>query len=51
VTSNAEIQTLFNQGDITAQERSQSAQALAIRQQAANNAVTNAPNQTIRRGT
>jgi len=51
VTSNAEIQTLFNQGDITAQERSQSAQALAIRQQAANNAVTNTPNQTIRRGT
>jgi hypothetical protein len=51
VTSNAEIQTLFNQGEITAQERSQSAQALAIRQRAANSPVTNQPNQTIRRGT
>jgi len=41
VTSNAEIQNLFDQGRITAQERGQAAQALSIKQRAANAPVTN----------
>ena len=46
-TSNEEIQGLFSQGRITAQERSQAAQGLAIKQRAANSPTTNAPPQRI----
>lgn len=51
VTSNEEIQALFNRGQITAQERGQAAQALNIKQRAANAPVTNQPSQRIARET
>lgn len=50
-TSNEEIQGLFSQGKITAQERNQAAQGLAIKQRAANSPTTSAPRQTTRRET
>jgi hypothetical protein len=43
VISNIEIQRLFDQGLITAQERGLAAQALNIKRQAANSPVTNRP--------
>ena len=46
-TSNEEIQGLFSQGRITAQERNQAAQGLAIKQRAANSPTTNSPPQRI----
>jgi hypothetical protein len=46
-TSNEEIQGLFNQGRITAQERSQAAQGLSIKQRAANSPTTNTAPQRI----
>ena len=46
-TSNEEIQGLFSQGRITAQERNQAAQGLSIKQRAANSPTTNAPPQRI----
>ena len=49
VFTQGEIQNLFTQGLITAQERSQAAQALNIKQQAANSASTEAPAQRIAR--
>jgi hypothetical protein len=49
VTSNEEIQALFQQGRITAQERNLAAQGLAIRQRAANAPVTNQAPQQIAR--
>jgi len=49
VTSNAEIQALFTQGRITAQERNQAAQGLAIRQRAANAPTTSQPVQRVKR--
>ena len=45
VISNIEIQRLFDQGLITAQERTQAAQALNIKRQAANSPVNNQPAQ------
>jgi hypothetical protein len=49
VTSNQEIQNLFSQGRITAQERNLAAQGLAIKQRAAAAPVTNQPTQRIAR--
>jgi hypothetical protein len=49
VTSNAEIQQLYDQGRITPQERNQAAQGLAIRQRAANSPTTAAPVQRTKR--
>ena len=46
-TSNEEIQGLFSQGRITAQERNQAAQGLSIKQRAANSPTTNTPPQRI----
>lgn len=49
VSSNEQIQALFNRGQINAQERSQAAQALNIRQNAANSPTTATPTQRIKR--
>ena len=49
VTSNAEIQQLYDQGRITPQERNQAAQGLAIRQRAANAPTTSQPVQRTKR--
>jgi hypothetical protein len=49
VTSNAEIQTLFTQGRITAQERNLAASGLATRQRAAAAPVSSQPTQRIAR--
>jgi hypothetical protein len=49
VTSNAEIQQLYDQGRITPQERNQAAQGLAIRQRAANSPTTSQPVQRTKR--
>jgi len=46
-TSNEEIQGLFSQGRITAQERNQAAQGLSIKQRAANSPTTSSPPQRI----
>ena len=49
VSSNAEIQQLYDQGRITPQERNQAAQGLAIRQRAANSPTTSQPVQRTKR--
>jgi len=49
VSSNAEIQQLYDQGRITPQERNQAAQGLAIRQRAANAPTTSQPVQRTKR--
>ena len=49
VSSNAEIQALFTQGRITAQERSLAARGLSLRQQAANSPTTSQPVQRVKR--
>jgi hypothetical protein len=49
VSSNAEIQALFTQGRITAQERSLAARGLSLRQQAANSPTTSQPVQRTKR--
>jgi hypothetical protein len=50
-TSNEQIQGLYSQGRISAQERNQAAQGLAIKQRAANSPVTSQPRQISSRET